>query len=122
MALTYQGSEVWMQNQSSQEALSSALKALRLVGKTGDSWDNHAVAQNILHEELGQFPATLQGEYDLDEVVRDRLLAHGRQDTAHALANTISLLRRIQNLERLVSLFGAITLSLLVVIAWKLWH
>ena len=42
------------------------------------------------------------------------MLAHARQDAAHALCNTDSLLKRVRILTRLVYLLLAITLAILV--------
>lgn len=111
-----------MSHESSHAALQSSIAALKLVGKTGDSWRNHAVAQNTLQDELGEFPANFQSHYELDEATRDRLLAHTRQDSAHALLNTISLLLRLQWLQRQLTIFMLVTVGLLTAIAWKLWH
>jgi hypothetical protein len=58
----------------------------------GDNWDNYAVARDVLHGELGLNGEPAQHEYYLDQATRDTLLTHGRQDAAHALCNTKSLL------------------------------
>jgi hypothetical protein len=63
------------------------------------SIENGEVAKNVLHEELGYFSDGKEIDYNLDEATRDRLITHGRQDAAHALGNTISLLVAVSKLE-----------------------
>jgi hypothetical protein len=57
--------------------------------------------KNILHEELGwhktRWPLRI---YNLQDDTRDRLLAHARQDAAHALCNTVTLLDQVKILRR----------------------
>jgi hypothetical protein len=62
-------------------------------------WKDHnalnlVVARNVLQEDLGRFAGRLHA-YHLDDDTRDRLLAHTRQDAAHALCNTAVLLDQI---------------------------
>ncbi len=52
---------------------------------------NYVTAQNILHEETGRY-GEHEIEYQFSRKTKDTLLAHGRQDAAHALWNTKSLL------------------------------
>lgn len=91
-----------------QQRLASAVRMQRELGMKGDNWDNYAVAQATLHDELG-YNGTQRHPYSLDEATRDILIVHGRQDAAHALANTTALLKRAQTLTRLLyALFVAV--------------
>jgi hypothetical protein len=90
------------EKQTADEALKKALKAAQMFAVRGTDWNatkNRLVAQNILHEELGQF-SDIQSMYDLDEATRNRLIAHTRQDAAHALCNTITLMEEVRSLRR----------------------
>ncbi|CCV06714.1 conserved hypothetical protein [Mesorhizobium metallidurans STM 2683] len=78
---------------------------------------NSMVARNILHEELGYF-SDVQTSYSLDEETRDRLIAHGRQDAAHALTNTIALMES-QASRRWTNRLLLIAVALLVYIAYR---
>lgn len=49
------------------------------------------VAREGLHGELGYIDDGVPTVYNLDDDTRDRLIAHGRQDAAHALGNTINI-------------------------------
>ncbi len=58
----------------------------------GEHWDNYAIARYTLHDELGMHGEHAQHTYDLSRDEYHTLLAHGRQDAAHTLCNTKSLL------------------------------
>jgi hypothetical protein len=77
---------------TAKDAHSASLWARRSLGQKGAFWDNYATARVTLEGDLGQFTDQPPAYYDLDEPTRDRLLAHARQDAAHALLNTSSLL------------------------------
>jgi hypothetical protein len=89
--------------------------AQRLVGRRGDVWDNLAIARATVEDELGErgWPPV-----DLDPIVRDTLIVHDRQDTAHALLNTSVLLKRLSELTFLVYLQFAI----IAVMAFLMWR
>jgi hypothetical protein len=91
----------------------------RYSGK--ESTKNGAVARSILQEEIGRFGKEHLPLYELDENTRDRLLAHGRQDVAYALCNTISLLKEVAVLKNRVNLLGGMSIVLLVGVGLKLW-
>lgn len=97
------------------EALRATLRVQRELGMKGDINDNKAIARNVLHEELGYY-GERKPQYDLEEGIRDTLIAHGRQDAAGALLNTISLLNEIKRLKRLCWLI----IFLLIVIMMKI--
>jgi hypothetical protein len=77
-----------------EEDLKYRLKTARMVAERGDHWEriaNEITARNVLQEDLGRFKGH-QPDYHLHQTVRDRLLAHTRQDAAHALINTVTLM------------------------------
>ncbi|MGG3814203.1 hypothetical protein ABEV34_21525 [Methylorubrum rhodesianum] len=98
--------------------IAQAIRVQRDLGMKGDNWDNHAVARGTLYGDLG-YEGSNQSFYDLDEPTRDRLLAHARQDAAHALCNTTSLLKRLRSVERLmyVSILANVVLLIAVLSA-----
>jgi hypothetical protein len=71
--------------------LATSLKSLRDMGLTSEHHANLAVAKNVTNEELGRY-GEHPLEYALKQKTKDTLLAHGRQDAAHALCNTKSIL------------------------------
>jgi hypothetical protein len=78
---------------------------------------NGVVARSVLHEDLGRFKGRLHA-YNLNDDARDRLLAHARQDAAHALCNTSSLLDQVKVLRRtMIVLIGLMIFSVLSVTA-----
>jgi hypothetical protein len=101
--------------------LQSKLKAARDVMPSGEQWQkrvNRLVAQNMLHQELGRFKER-PPNYRLDEVTRDRLIVHARQDAAHALLNTISLMDQSWNARKEWSPIGwIVAFSLAAIIAY----
>jgi hypothetical protein len=74
---------------------------------------NLVVARNVLQEDLGRFNGRLH-PYHLDDDTRDRLLAHARQDAAHALGNTAALLDQIRSLRRTMFVLIGLMISSLV--------
>lgn len=62
----------------------AAIKAAHVLGLQADE-QAHALSQNILQHELGDFGEWDGPQYKLDDETRDRLLAHARQDAAAAL-------------------------------------
>jgi len=97
-------------NKSTEERAVEALlisvrTARRLLGQTlkGDRSIQHATGQNILREELGEFGDWKGTYYDLDEQTKNLLLAHTRQDSAHALVvanDCYELLYKINRTQR----------------------
>jgi hypothetical protein len=87
---------------AAEEALKSQLDAMKewvAPGTDSRSAENGVVARNVLQEELGLYGDD-QPEYHLDQKTCDRLIAHTRQDAAHALVNTISLMTDVSKLEQ----------------------
>jgi hypothetical protein len=64
------------------------------------NFKNRLIALDVTREELGHDPTIPQPEYVIDQEATDRLRFHTRQDVAHALLNTITLLDNVQKLER----------------------
>jgi len=84
------------------ESLRTALKTRReLEGRLSDTDVNFEVARNVLHEDLGYVGDRRIG-YDLEDDTKDILLAHARQDAAHALLNSVTLLKKQKRLHLLM--------------------
>jgi hypothetical protein len=97
----------------------TAIEHLRLqmafakdTGPKDASFLNSVIARNVLDEDLGRFDSTLH-MYRLDDDTRDRLIVHARQDAAHAVINTATLLQEVKSLRRGVR----IMLVLMIIIA-----
>ncbi len=88
--------------QSSEEALQSKLKAARTWGgKQTEVQTNATISQNILHGDLGYHSDTMP-DYSLSDGVRDRLLAHARQDASLAALQAASTLNALRSIKRLL--------------------
>jgi hypothetical protein len=88
--------------QTAEEAYAAALKAMeRITDPTEDrrGFADQTLAKNILEAELGEY-SDWQPEYFIDETTRDRLIAHTRQDAAHALLSTLRLIFEVRELHR----------------------
>jgi hypothetical protein len=86
---------------TAEDALNKELQNARrwATAKEWDAVKQAITARNILGEDLDHFtPPPMV--YELDEDVRDRLMAHTRQDAAHALMNTINLLEEVRRMRR----------------------
>jgi hypothetical protein len=68
-------------------------------GTDKEAFISRFMAKEILQEEMGQ-RSIPQPEYGLDQAARYRLLAHTRQDAAHALLNTMTLMKEVRKLKR----------------------
>jgi hypothetical protein len=91
-----------MRDETSDEALKITLRAsrdMRPPGSDKEAADNAVIARNVLHTELGYY-ADEQREYNLDQATRDRLIVHTRQDAAHALLNTITIMNDVRRTNR----------------------
>lgn len=87
--------------QTSDQDLQTRLRVIRAIeGENQDAIDA-TTARNILHGDLGIFDDELT-TYNLDQATRDRLLAHARQDAAHALISVIKLSREVRSLKRMI--------------------
>jgi hypothetical protein len=100
-------------------ALKSMLQTSRKLGQTKHSELNLWVARNTFEEEIGRFGDDHLVDYGLDERKRDLLIAHGRQDVAHALCNTIHILDEIELLKKRSRRFETATLLLLLVVTYQ---
>jgi hypothetical protein len=82
------------------------------------------VARYTLDGELGLNGQNAQHVYDLDQDQVNTLLAHGRQDAAHTLGNTKSLLdlnARVSRQLRLVNCLLFVSVCFLSAIVYKLY-
>jgi hypothetical protein len=88
-------------------------------GTDKEAFVNRVTAKEILQEEMGQ-RSLPQREYGLDQTTRDRLLAHTRQDAAHALLNTMTLMKEVRELRRRSAAFeNTVALTFLILfIGW----
>jgi t-SNARE complex subunit (syntaxin) len=84
---------------TAQETLADLIKSQRAAGLKGENWDNYGVALYTIRQELSQRTGSLADQFDVNDRVRDILLTNCRQDVAHALANTSSILRSIRTLK-----------------------
>ena len=82
---------------------------------------NSRVARNTFEQEIGRFGEDHLSDYELDVKKRDRLLAQGRQDTAHALCNTIDLLNEMEALKKRFARFERACLAILAAMAYGIW-
>jgi hypothetical protein len=101
-----------------QEGLRGELQVLRDLGRKGPTWEAQALSRCTLHEDLGYYSDSTNSDYGLDEATRDRLIAHARQDAAHAVAASKYILDRLSTL-RLISL-ASLVLNV-VLAAYMLW-
>jgi hypothetical protein len=112
---------------SPDDALNTSLRWLQEFGgkPLTQAEKNRALADNIQRQDLGQYSdADSLPDYALNGATRDPLVAHARQDAAHALLNTITLMNDIGSLRSLVAklvLLSAIQIILLGLIIWRLW-
>lgn len=84
-------------NMNKLEAMKAEIDSLRTEGRIGASWENYAVAHITLREDLGEFGQS--PGLTFDEHVRDQLIAHARQDVAHAVSNTTSILSQLRTIR-----------------------
>ena len=60
---------------------------------------NAFMSQCMLNDDLGNFSDSRNSVYDLSEDQRDRLIAHARQDAAHATLNSIEIINSIKSIK-----------------------
>lgn len=85
---------------------------------------NCLIARNVFQEEIGRYGEHGGVRYDFDQKTHDILLAHVRQDAAHALLNTESLLEhgaKISTQLRVLNILAFASLCLLGAIVIKLY-
>ncbi len=99
-----------MEKMTADAALKTTLDTIRTVEGNNQASIDAAKARNILHEELGYFTDP-QTAYALDDTTRDRLIAHARQDAAHAVLAVGSLALEVGKVKRI-----ATTIVILLVI------
>ncbi|MGG7644235.1 hypothetical protein ACQ5SP_05440 [Rhodovulum sp. YNF3179] len=94
------------------------------AGWLAEDNSNVALGQNVLREEIGFFGPYEGPEYHFYEETRNRLIAHGRQDTASAFAMARSAFREAFWARRLASravFMLMISIFLNIVILLMLW-
>ena len=89
-----------MDKQTASDDLKTRLQVIRGVEGNNQAAIDATTARNILHEELGFF-SDEQTTYNMDEVTRNRLIAHTRQDAAHAVLSVGNVAREVDKLKRL---------------------
>ena len=119
----------------SDQRVAKALMGFRLINPNDPSGENGIIAKDTLHDELGfHGEKERHAPYGLDDRTRDEILAHGRQDIAHGLLNTIVLLReatamrgevvalrrQVRALTALVGLVVVMVLGVVLLAAWSL--
>jgi uncharacterized membrane protein YccC len=107
------------QAEKAEEHLRQQLSFARDMGTKDPSNLNSIAARNILHEDLGRFDTILH-RYQLDDDTRNRLIAHVRQDAAHALLNTATLLQQVRALRRGLRIVLVLVFLLLVALGLPL--
>lgn len=101
--------------EKSKKDLLGIVKAQRELGYKGAFWDNKAIASNTLEETVGKF-GKYPSEYSLDNDERDVLLAHTRQDVAHALLNTLSLMKTVNHLRAILLAMAVLNIFIIALI------
>jgi hypothetical protein len=89
------------------------------MGQKGPFWDNYATAQITLDGDLGRFEDRAPFIYDLDDAARDRLIVHARQDAAHALLNTSTMLGQLAWVRRGVWLVAGLLVLCALMLAGR---
>ncbi|TAU55734.1 hypothetical protein ELI43_24355 [Rhizobium leguminosarum] len=97
---------------TAEQDLKTRLGAIRALGGNDPAEINATIARNILHEDLGRFEGD-QTIYGLDQVKRDRLLAHARQDAALAVLGISTITNEVRGLNRKVSFLIALVVAVL---------
>jgi hypothetical protein len=93
------------------------------MGSTSEHQANYLIAKNVADEEMGRY-GEHPLEYFLQQKTKDTLLAHGRQDAAHALCNTKSIIdqnARISSQLETLNLLALLTVGMLSAIVVKLY-
>ena len=101
---------------TAEESYSISKKTIKELGGTVTELDAE-LARNILHDDLGYFAKSWPSVYSLDEETRDRLIAHARQDAAHAVLFAGRISTEVKSLKRqnkfLMVLIGIVIILLL---------
>ena len=118
-----------MDERKRKEDLLDRIQAERSVGRAAGDNETKikigiqaATAQNILHDDLGMF-ADSDGPawaYDLEPERRDRLLAHARQDAAHAVVVGTDIYKAVASLNTKVNVLLALVICLLGLLFWAM--
>ena len=114
-----------MQDMTSDEDLKARIKAIRSIsfGASKDEIQrqiDQAIARNVLHEKLGYFKSKSFSSYDLDDETRDSLIAHGRQDAAHALIASSRAVTKLAGLRTRVSFLTILSVLQTGLLLWMI--
>lgn len=109
------------EKRTASEDLAARVGTIRAVQGDDMAAINAATARNILHEELGYFSDPQTG-YNLDEGTRNRLLAHARQDAAHAVLSLGTLSADVRKLQRSAKVIIALLAVLIVAVVANLFR
>jgi hypothetical protein len=98
------------------EVSQAALSKIPATQIDGVSNRNSLIASDVAHEEMDR-QGTSASIYCLDDATRDLMLVNARKDAAHAVLNTIELLRRADKMAAIVQpLLGLVLLLTIVVV------
>lgn len=100
--------------QTAEQDLKVRLETIRTVEGNNQAAFDETAARNILHEDLGRFDGEVT-TYGLDQATRDRLIAHTRQDAAHAVLSVGSLSKEVRGLRRSIKRVIALLFAVLAV-------
>jgi hypothetical protein len=101
--------------QNKATGLNAAIEMIPRSDPNYDSRVNQFVAHSGAHDERSGEDETSRTMFLSDEA-KNRLMFYGRQDTAHGLLNTITLLRKVNRLILLVQvlIFAVVVIGLAV--------
>jgi hypothetical protein len=102
--------------ETTREAARSEIRSRREVGQHGHHVVNGAVARETLNQDLGYHSDSVNHAYGLDDPTRDRLIAHARQDAAHAMLNGVTAYKA----ARAAMWIGLLNAALLIWVLVKL--
>lgn len=95
----------------------NVVKGMR--GKVRPEDYEEAFSKNSLHQDLGYLKKDFPQDYDLDDVTRDRLIAHARQDIVLAYVAIIHTRKELRGLRSIVWFLGLCNLVLLAILVLK---
>jgi len=98
-----------------------AIKSLKVSDKHNLVWD--AMARNILADDLGEFSDSFKQDYEMDDITRDRLIAHARSDAAMgyvAIRDTHTMVQAAKKYAQRAAMFSFITMCIAIYVAYRL--
>lgn len=94
------------------KTIAAAVSMLDKRSPDYESQCNQLIAHNSVHAERAG-----EGRLHIDDAAREHFLFYGRQDSAHALLNTITMLRKMNELQSSVRHLTWLVLALTVAVA-----